>query len=277
MNGCFLPTGSQVHTDKRRNQGHWHSDAGSTCTCTRQCLREREAFILEKVIRFTHVITYFTLGHVENSFLSWYIFVCLATCLATLVTDKKLDYLTNALCANLAVTIRALTGEGTHWVYTLLAGLAVMFVTLTLINVCVGGGSKAGTHMSKCSYCEQTQHHSLWQEDKVWLLEGRRWPLCSPHLHPTAEYITSYWIMFAVSCRLMNTSPSSSSNRFVAASAVLKTQQLFSCESSTFLHCLSAPPWTHTHSHPHRSHQHDASSPNTCYGHLFLTVCGCWQ
>lgn len=41
----------------------------------------------------------------------------------------------NALCANLAVTIWTLTGEGTQGVYTLLAGLAVMFVSLTLINI----------------------------------------------------------------------------------------------------------------------------------------------
>ncbi len=26
--------------------------------------------------------------------------------------------------------------------------------------------------------------------------------------------------------------------------------------------------------HPHRSHQHAASSPNTCHGHLSLTICG---
>lgn len=41
----------------------------------------------------------------------------------------------NAFCANLAVTIWALTGEGTQGVDTLLAGLAVMFVSLTFIDV----------------------------------------------------------------------------------------------------------------------------------------------
>lgn len=49
------------------------------------------------------------------------------------------DYLTNALCANLAVTIRTLAGEGTQCVDTLLTGLAVVFVSLTLINICVCG------------------------------------------------------------------------------------------------------------------------------------------
>lgn len=41
----------------------------------------------------------------------------------------------NAFCADLAVTVRALTGEGTLCVDTLLAGLAVMFVPLTLVDI----------------------------------------------------------------------------------------------------------------------------------------------
>ena len=131
------------------------------------------------------------------------IFLC---CHISARRQKDTDYLTDALGANLAVTVRTLTGEGPQWVDTLLTGLAVMFVSLTLIDVCVlWGRRETGTRMSECGYCEQT--HSAWQEDTVFLLEGRRRPLRSPHLHPTAENITSCWIMFAVSCRLTNTRP----------------------------------------------------------------------
>lgn len=41
----------------------------------------------------------------------------------------------DTLCANLAVTIRTLTGESAQRVDTLLAGLAVMFVSLTLVDI----------------------------------------------------------------------------------------------------------------------------------------------
>lgn len=71
------------------------------------------------------------------------------------------DYLTNALGANLAVTVRTLTGEGPQRVDTLLTGLAVVFVSLTLVDVCVlWGQSETGTRMSECGYCEQTHHRS---------------------------------------------------------------------------------------------------------------------
>lgn len=41
----------------------------------------------------------------------------------------------DALCANFAVPIRALTGEGPQCIDAILAGLTVMFVSLTLIDV----------------------------------------------------------------------------------------------------------------------------------------------
>lgn len=55
--------------------------------------------------------------------------------------------LTNALCANLAVTIRTLAGEGSQRVDTLLAGLTVVFVPLTLIDICVCGRSETKAHV----------------------------------------------------------------------------------------------------------------------------------
>lgn len=47
----------------------------------------------------------------------------------------KTDHLTNALHANLPVTSGALTGEGTQSVDALLAGLAVVFMSHTLVHI----------------------------------------------------------------------------------------------------------------------------------------------
>lgn len=46
--------------------------------------------------------------------------------------------LTDALRANLAVTIRALAGEGTQCVDALLAGLTVVLISLALVNIWTG-------------------------------------------------------------------------------------------------------------------------------------------
>lgn len=51
---------------------------------------------------------------------------------------KRFSRLTDALGANLAVTVRALAGEGAQCVDALLARLAVVLISLALVNVCTG-------------------------------------------------------------------------------------------------------------------------------------------
>lgn len=57
--------------------------------------------------------------------------------------------LTDALRANLAVTIRTLAGKGTRCVDALLAGLTVVFISLTLVNVCIGRRRETRTRVSE--------------------------------------------------------------------------------------------------------------------------------
>lgn len=47
------------------------------------------------------------------------------------------DDLTDTLCANLAVPVGALTGEGPQCVDALLAWLTVVLLPLALIDICV--------------------------------------------------------------------------------------------------------------------------------------------
>lgn len=99
---------------------------------------------------------------------------------------RKNSYcLTNALCANLAVTIRTLTGEGPQCVDALLTRLAVMFVSLTLIDICVCGWSET----------EKTHHDWQIQIQCDWG-DGIFVPLTC-----TQQLRISCWVMFAVSCR----------------------------------------------------------------------------
>lgn len=56
----------------------------------------------------------------------------------SLLVLGKGGILTDALGANLAVTVRALAGEGAQCVDALLARLAVVLISLALVNVCEG-------------------------------------------------------------------------------------------------------------------------------------------
>lgn len=57
-------------------------------------------------------------------------------------TEMNSAALTYTLGADLAVAFRALTGECTDRVDALLAGLTVVFVSLALIHICIGGETR---------------------------------------------------------------------------------------------------------------------------------------
>lgn len=69
---CFLPAGNRVHTDKRRSRARWHSDAGSTCTCTHQYLRDKQD-LLRTRFKFLKIFGHIaTEGGIWCSFLASY-------------------------------------------------------------------------------------------------------------------------------------------------------------------------------------------------------------
>lgn len=141
------------------------------------------------------------------------------------------DDLTNALCANLAVTIGTLAGEGTQCVNAILAGLTVMFISLTFIDICVCGWCDTICKKKKEVVIVSKQifiQHDWKKQCDCSRADGGR--LCSPHLHPTAENITSCWIMFAVSCRWTPRRCPPAPVAFSLQVRFCKTPQLSSCE-----------------------------------------------
>lgn len=95
------------------------------------------------------------------------------------------DELTDALRANFVVTAGALTVKGTQRVDALLAGLAVVFLSLTLVDicVCVCGWGRAETDVKTFLLWANTREGSY--VETTWG-HGRA---VSPRLHPAAEGI----------------------------------------------------------------------------------------
>lgn len=133
------------------------------------------------------------------------------------------DYLTDALCANFAVPIRALTGEGPQCIDAILAGLTVMFVSLTLIDVCVFVGKVK--QRQTCKNLVIVRKHNIIQHDRkiqcdCWgAADGNHVPLICTQQLKISHHAESCFLCHAGQMII-------STSRFLAP----KTQQLFSCE-----------------------------------------------